>query len=47
MELIEDIKDHEPYPKKYEGIFQQVWSDPDVQKAVIVGRQIGLPEKYA
>jgi hypothetical protein len=43
---IPDIKDEEVYPAEYQGMFEQVWSDSDVQKAVIVGKQVGLPDKY-
>lgn len=43
---IQDIKDEEVYPAEYQAMFEQLWSDSDVQKAVILGRQVGLPDKY-
>jgi hypothetical protein len=43
---IPDIRDEEVYPAEYRAMFEQVWSDSDVQKAIIVGKQVGLPDKY-
>jgi hypothetical protein len=43
---IPDIKDDEVYPAEYQAMFEQVWGDSDVQKAVILGKQVGLPDKY-
>jgi hypothetical protein len=43
---IPDIKDEEVYPAEYQALFEQAWNDSDVQKAVLVGKQVGLPDTY-
>lgn len=47
MQSVPDLKDHEVYPIKYKAIFEQVWGDADVQKAVILGQQTGLPDNLS
>ncbi|PVF97735.1 guanine nucleotide binding protein, alpha subunit [Serendipita vermifera] len=41
-----EIADNQPYPQEYLGIFKTLWHDPDVQKGLLLGKQLALPDNY-
>lgn len=40
-----DIKDGEPFPASFKQPLQELWADPNVQRAFRRGNEAALPEK--
>lgn len=42
-----EVNESQSYPRYLLPIFQQIWNDPDFQKAVALGKQRNVPDKWA
>jgi hypothetical protein len=45
VDMAAEVNEYQPYPIDFLGIFQQIWADPGIQKAVIIGKQRNVPDK--